>query len=102
MVIVFLLSIHASLDLGLARAKIMIILSFWSATLVAYYTHLKSLASKLIVVGTLASSLMILFPSVSAILLVTRLSIDEWAMVLLINLVFISGIFIFDRLRIRS
>jgi Ca2+-transporting ATPase len=94
--IIFVSSLKESSDIGFARAKIMVILSVWSASLVIYYTHLKTLASKLVVCGILSSLLFIQVTRASPILRVAALPWQSWAEVLCVSLGFIGALSLFD------
>jgi P-type Ca2+ transporter type 2C len=98
---VFVSGLRENPEIGNARAKVMVILSVWSACLVIYYTHLKTLTSKLVVFGTLVSLLLIQLKSVSPILRVENLPGKSWAVSVLIVLIFVFGLYVFDLIRNR-
>lgn len=97
--IIFVSGLKENSDIGFARAKVMVILSVWSASLVIYYTHLKTLSSKLVVCGTLSSLLLIQVTSAAPILRVVALPWQSWAEVLCVSLGFIGALSLFDFIR---
>lgn len=96
---IFVSGLHENYEIGIARAKIMVILSVWSAGLVIYYTHLKTLNSKLVAVGTLVSLLLIQLKGAAPILLIESLPITSWAESVLTALIFVFGLALFDIVR---
>lgn len=100
--IVFISALSENTDIAFARSKVMVILSFWSAWLVIYYTHLKTLTSKLVVCGTLSSLLLIQVTSIAPILRVVELPWQSWAEAACVSLGFVGVLFIFDVLRKKS
>jgi P-type Ca2+ transporter type 2C len=93
---IFVSGLHENPDLGFARAKVMIILSVWSASLVIYYTHLKTLSAKLVVLGTLLSLLLIQLPSAAPILRVVSLPGRAWVAAIMTVLIFAGTMTGFD------
>jgi Ca2+-transporting ATPase len=74
----FIFSLNDSQGIDSARAKVMVILSVWSALLVTHYTHLKTRSSQVIVFATLASLLLIQWPPAAQVLRVGSLSWQGW------------------------
>lgn len=97
--IIFVSGLNENSDIDFARAKVMVILSVWSAALVVYYTHLKTLSSKLVVLGTLVSLLLIQVTTAAPILRVVGLPWQSWAESVLTALIFIGLLFLFDSVR---
>lgn len=95
----FVSSLHENSEIGVARAKVVVILSFWSACLVIYFTRLKSLTSKFVVSGTLASLLLIQIKEVAPILRIEGLPGKSWAESVLTALFFVVGLSVFDLVR---
>lgn len=94
--IIFVSGLKENSDISFARAKVIVILSVWSASLVIYYTHFKTLTSKLVVFGTLSSLFLIQVPSAAQILRVVALPWQSWAEVICVSLGFIGTLSLFD------
>ena len=88
-------------NLNLARGKVMVALSLWSALLVIYYTHLKTWTSRLVVVGTLGSIFLVQSESMATILKVARLPMQSWLETLGIVLCFVASLAVFDFMYFR-
>jgi Ca2+-transporting ATPase len=100
--LVFVSSLRENPEIGFARAKVMVILSVWSACLVIYYTHLKTLTSKLVVLVSLASLILIQVNAFAVILRVEPLPLKSWAEAGLTALVFIFGLYLFEKVRSKT
>lgn len=97
--IIFVSGLRENSDIGIARAKVMVILSVWSAALVIYYTHLKTLTSKLVVCGTISSLFLIQLTSAAPILRVVGLPWRSWCEAVGVPLIFVGILFVFDLVR---
>jgi Ca2+-transporting ATPase len=93
---IFVTSLRDDVEVGVARAKVIAILSLWSACLVIYYTHLKTLTSKLVVFVTLASLLLIQLKGAAQILRIERLTGIIWAELIIVTLIFIFALYVYD------
>src|SRR3989338_6462486 len=96
---IFISSIQENPDVGFARAKVMIMLSIWSASLVIYSTRLQTLSSKLVVGGTLASLLLIQQSSAASILQIVSLSCKNWIEAIATTLIFVAAVSVYDFVR---
>jgi Ca2+-transporting ATPase len=93
---IFIFSIKENSNIDLARAKVMVLLSIWSGSLVVYYTRLKTLTSRLVVGGTLASLFLIQSQSLAPILRIERLPKQSWVEIAGTALAFITALCVFD------
>jgi Ca2+-transporting ATPase len=100
--LIFISGLRENPAIGFARAKVMVILTVWSACLVIYYTHLKTLTSKLVVFVSLASLILIQVNGLAVILRVERLPLKSWAESALTALVFIFGLYVFEKVRRKT
>jgi Ca2+-transporting ATPase len=85
-------------DLNLARGKVMVVLSLWSSLLVIYYSHLKTWTSRLVVIGTVGSVLLVQLEPIAAILKVARLPMQSWLETLGVVVCFVVGMALFDKI----
>lgn len=99
---IFVSSLGENSDIGFARAKVMVILSIWSAALVIYYTRLKTLTSKLVVCGTIGPLLLIQQTGVAPILHVVGLPWRSWCEATGVPLIFVSFLIVFDLARKKA
>lgn len=100
--IIFVSSLKVNSEIGIARAKVMVILAIWSAALVIYYTHLKTVTSKLVVFGTIGSLFLIQVNSAATMLGVIGLPWQSWAEVVCVSLGFVGALSVFDLVRHRN
>ncbi len=96
---VFISASRENQDIGFARTMVMAILFVWSAFLVLYYTQLKTLASKLVVGGTLGSLLLVQLDDAAPILQIVSLKWKNWVEVFGTALVFVAALSVFDLVR---
>jgi Ca2+-transporting ATPase len=90
-------SLDQHLSVELARAKVMGILTFWSAAIVIYYTRLKTKTSALIATFTFLSTVFLIqAKSFSTILKSGQLSIYEWFNIVLIIVILTVLNWLFD------
>ena len=103
----FVASLHENLSEDHARAMAMAMLTFWSTGVVAVFSKFKTTASILIVIGTLASTILaIQIPSFSKPLHMTPLPLTDWLVITAWMTAFLillmSGLFIFSRISTRA
>jgi P-type Ca2+ transporter type 2C len=100
----FVSALGEEFGVGHARAKVLVMLTFWSAGIVAVFSRLKTLASILIVFSTLLSTVFLVqIPASARILKLTPLHLTDWATtsgwIVLFLMIQMVGIFVISRRR---
>lgn len=96
----FLSGLNENSDVNHARAKVLAILTLWSAGLVAYFTRLKTRASRVVAGATVLSSILLIqTPPLAQLFHLSPLHGPDWLTTLVVIAAF-TGVLI--RLKIRS